>query len=420
MAFPGKKKILKACAKFFTCDTFFFKKNLCKSVRERDYMESKMITMSMFIRKITSLLLFDVLFPHELIMLILDLYHKLCNRIKFSGHGHHSLCLKDGILYGSGLNTHYELGNDDHYATCCFVKSFIIKDADIVNVATGVHHSIIQTRDGKAFGFGYNSNGQLGLPVNPNESYLPLRDKYLIPLTNVVDISCGNFFSLIQTKNGLFSSGSNHHGCLGRNINYETNFLQNDHDQFKQIDIYDVISFRCSLWTVFILTKNGLYVHGNNQYKQLGISSESDFIYRPTPIGIDNVVSYFNDGFASLILTKSHLLLCDKTHFPPHKIDIKIPIIQCILLIEDDINQIVYTTSEGVYYTIWPNISTGVSISLFNKPVSSIHSAGPNGFFIESKEGKLYGIGSSPNGELGIGHYENNNDNIACELVFQQ
>jgi alpha-tubulin suppressor-like RCC1 family protein len=375
-------------------------------------------TLTLFLRIITSLILFDIIFPNELITLIVQIYHETFLTIKISGSLRHSLCLKDGQVYGSGSNTYYTLGTSDLSDTFFFVKSDTLEDLDIVNISCGIDHSIVQTRDGKAYGFGSNINGQLGrTDIDFDQNSFTIRTKIQIRLDNVINISCGNFFSIIQTMNGLYSSGSNMNGCLGRKPN----------ESFKRFgkieNIPDnIISFRCSLWTVFILTKENLYVHGNNHYNQLGIEAciPDKIIYYPTSTCIDNVVSYFNGHTASLILTKSHLLVCDQYNFPPCRVDIKIPIIQCITINEGKTDQIIYTTSKGVYYAniIDDGIAFEQSCCIYKKPVLSIHSCRTeNGFFIETKE-KLFAIGSSENGELGIGKIMVLNDHIPHAVIF--
>jgi hypothetical protein len=369
------------------------------------------IKLSMLINRITSLLFFDMIFPRDVIIYILLTYYKLFNKIKFSGNVGHSLCLNYGTVYGTGINSGNILGIEDIYDRCHFSKSNLLKNLDIVNVSTGVSHSIVQTRDGNLYGFGTNKYGQLGLE---DERCISRASVVKLPIENVLDISCGDLFSIVLTKNGLLSTGNTDNGCLGR-----SDFFRINSRTFKPIIISNVINFKCSACTVFIQTKDGIFSHGNNACNQLGLSKKmfGKIVILPNKIDIEDPLSFYNGPTSSLILTKDALFLCDLTH-DRYRIETRVNIIQALIVDY----AIYYSTEDGVYSFNFSTLNSPIlsiqdSIFLFSKPVLSIQPA-PNGLFIETYN-ECYGIGSSEYGELGTCFTSSKYQNIPTKIVFK-
>ena len=81
-----------------------------------------------------------------------------------------------------------------------------------VQTSIGGYHTIIYTKNGEVYVFGYNNYGQLGLGniKNQNMPQLLMTDK------EIRQIACGQEHSIILKKNGeLFVFGSNKYGQLG-------------------------------------------------------------------------------------------------------------------------------------------------------------------------------------------------------------
>lgn len=376
-------------------------------------LKQDVIVLAMLLNKITSLLFFNMIFPRDIIIYILFTYYKLFNNIKFCSNTGHSLCLNYGTVYGTGTNYGFILGIEDSDDRCHFTKSGLLKNLDIVNVSTGVNHSIVQTRDGNLYGLGRNNEGQLGLE---DTIWLSRAALVKLPIENVLDISCGDFFSIVLTKNGLLSTGDNDDGCLGRSDAFLDYSNHSNCRVFGPIVISNVINFRCSGWTVFILTKEGLFSHGNNGCNQLALSEEvfGTRVTLPTKIDIEEPLSFYNGKTASLILTKDAIFLCDLTH-DRYRIETKVNIRQALVMR----NSIYYSTEDGVYGINThklDNLTKTDSILLYPKPVLSIQPA-TYGMFIETYN-ECYGIGSSEYGELGTGFISSTYTTICSKTVF--
>lgn len=376
----------------------------------------------MVLHRITILLFFDVIFPDDIISYILWLCYIILTekRIQFSGNGFHSLCLNDGVVYSTGSNSKYQLGTGNAINRD-FFREIDIKD--VIQVSNGIAHSVFLKKDGTIFGCGANDVGQLGLfderllDVYHDQDLLITIPRKL-PINDVLSISCGNFHTIVQTKNGLFSTGNNDNYCLGHSIVYQSCY------KFSQITISDVISFRCSLWTVFIQTKEGLFVHGNNRYAQLGLGDKRPR-FLPTKIELDNVLSYYNGDRSSLILTSHGLFVCngenisenDAHLLKPRLIDINLKINH--FLIDDD-DRMFFTTEIGLYYVYLKDIDNIIHSNdiklVIESTILSITSS-YDGVFIETIE-KCYGIGTSKYGELGTRLSQIVYDTNPCKINF--
>ena len=121
----------------------------------------------------------------------------------------HSLCLRDdGQVYGFGLNTDGQLGLGNKVRRN--EPTLISKLKNIVQISAGENHSLCLRKDGKVYRFGNNDLGELGR----KGSYL---EPKLIPkLKNIVQVSAGNYHSLFLTATGqIYALGVNYNKQLG-------------------------------------------------------------------------------------------------------------------------------------------------------------------------------------------------------------
>lgn len=123
---------------------------------------------------------------------------------------------KDGSLFVMGKNDHGQLGTGDLISQKAPLKLPTGElDSPVVKVATGRSHTLVLLENGRVFGCGSNSFGQLGLGDNKTavRDFLKLT---ALPLENVVDISAGENFSMACTRGGkLLVFGHPEYGQLG-------------------------------------------------------------------------------------------------------------------------------------------------------------------------------------------------------------
>jgi hypothetical protein len=161
----------------------------------------------------------------------------------------------DGLYVQGYENKSGELGLGDT-TKFSFGKGLGILDfkkIEINNVLMydcGEKHTFILTQNDELYCCGSNKRGQLGNFFSSNHKEIAFRKhKYM---TNIISFACGSYHTFILTRDGLFSSGDNTHGQLGR-TNCDMTYY------FDIIDIKDTISFSCGHKSSLILTKSGLY-----------------------------------------------------------------------------------------------------------------------------------------------------------------
>ena len=134
------------------------------------------------------------------------------NKIKSVSMGNnHSLILDDqGKAYSFGSNDYGQLGLGGYNFRDS--PTLISGITNIVQVAAGGAHSLILNNEGKVYAFGNGMYGQLGLD-DVDDANVPM----LIPdLNNIVEIAAGGNHSLALDKDGnVYSFGYNDHGQLG-------------------------------------------------------------------------------------------------------------------------------------------------------------------------------------------------------------
>jgi hypothetical protein len=90
-----------------------------------------------------------------------------------------------------------------------------------VAVFTGAYHSVALTRDGRAYVWGWNTMGQLGLGPLFAEPVLtsPEPARFFLaggPALAVTEVACGYDYTIVRTASGrLYGFGSNSEGQLG-------------------------------------------------------------------------------------------------------------------------------------------------------------------------------------------------------------
>lgn len=141
-------------------------------------------------------------------------------------------------LYAFGNNLFGQLGIKNKYL--CYVYSItkINIHLKIKDISCGDYHTLLLTDNGDVYGFGSNKYGQLGLDNYDEDIIYPT----ILNLQNVLSIYCGDNYSMINTKNGLF-------------ILYKNKICKNIHE----IKLKNILSISCGKDFVLILNNDGLF-----------------------------------------------------------------------------------------------------------------------------------------------------------------
>lgn len=185
------------------------------------------------------------------------------------GGGHTFLLTAQGRLFGAGWNTSGQVGDGTQVrAVAGFQLIRGLEGHHMVAVACGWAHSIALSRSGQVWVWGSNSHGQLGLPKDevPFTS-LPI----CLDLMNVVSVSAGLRHTAVATRDGrVYTWGQGHRGQLGH-IDSEGQMVKLqptprvvDHMEGK------VSCVACGQNTTYGLTTEGhVLAWGDNKWGQL-------------------------------------------------------------------------------------------------------------------------------------------------------
>jgi hypothetical protein len=221
-----------------------------------------------------------------------------------------------------------------------------------ISTRSGKDYMLIHTTEG-LFVHGYhNKYGQLGLGDEDEYSLnreLHLYDFKKIPINNVLMYDCGDKHTFILTQNGdLFCCGSNKYGQLGT-FTPMIGMIPSKHN------MNNIISFSCGKQHTFILTIDGLFSSGYNEYGQLGrtvIGYDRDYWF--SSIDIENTLSFSCGDTTSLIMTTSGLFVTNLEYIDGRAILTKIDLcVTKIILFKCRFSNLsIIITKEGVYKLI--------------------------------------------------------------------
>ncbi|XP_063314711.1 probable E3 ubiquitin-protein ligase HERC3 isoform X1 [Pelobates fuscus] len=184
------------------------------------------------------------------------------------GNQHCMALSDDGQLFTWGQNCHGQLGLGSGFGSQCSahrVKS--LEGIPLAQIVAGGYHSFALSLSGAVFGWGKNSEGQLGLSdekVRESPCQVkPLRTQ------KVVYISCGEEHTAILTKSGgLFTFGAGGCGQLGHDS------LHNEINPRRVVELMgsEVTQIACGRQhTIAYVPSSGfLYAFGSGDLGQLG------------------------------------------------------------------------------------------------------------------------------------------------------
>jgi alpha-tubulin suppressor-like RCC1 family protein len=213
------------------------------------------------------------------------------------GSGHTIGLTSNGICYAAGKNEYGQLGNENKQSIYTFTKIFSLLGKTIIAVACGDMHTLVLTATGQVYGFGYNSQGQLGLGTKAHQ-YTPA----LITLPQGKKAKAiaagGNHTLILSTDNHLYACGENDKGQLGLEEYRE-------HPTLTEVTFFrgkKVKQLACGFSFSAVLLSNGeLYTFGCNDKGELGIADKSEKSATPQRVFLPLAVAQVACGEAHSI-----------------------------------------------------------------------------------------------------------------------
>jgi alpha-tubulin suppressor-like RCC1 family protein len=186
---------------------------------------------------------------------------------------HGALLDDDGDVWTWGFGLFGRLGQGDTLQVDAPKKVAALDDVVIVNVEMGNGASYAIDADGRVWGWGQNTSGQLGLGAHPGDATDPVDGPLLPTLIDafagkaVVDLATGTSFAVVLTADGdVFAMGSNVQGQAGPNGGDERRVPLP-----VEVPIPgDVVAVGASNNTAFAVTTDGeVYGWGETRFGQL-------------------------------------------------------------------------------------------------------------------------------------------------------
>ncbi|XP_011688739.1 PREDICTED: probable E3 ubiquitin-protein ligase HERC4 isoform X2 [Wasmannia auropunctata] len=150
---------------------------------------------------------------------------------------------------------------------------------NVIDIACGENYTVIVTKDGQVYSCGNNDYGQLGHEkARKRLQLIPGLDAFVFR-----KISCGNCHTLAVNEWGqLFSWGSNMKGQLGLN---SVDCTERIPRMIKVLGTNVIVQIACGVEHSIALTNDGeLYAWGSNREGQLGLGSHTNTEIKPKRI----------------------------------------------------------------------------------------------------------------------------------------
>ena len=270
------------------------------------------------------------------------------------------------ILTKNGLwEIGYSISMNYHHFNS-FTQIDNLPDSSSLKMASsGLEHILLLTKNG-LYGYGKNSNGEIGLGNKIARTCVFIQIKGIEFSSSIISISCGYFHSMVLTKNGLWVCGNNKYGQLGLG-RYSYGIYIYMLTNVQELNDYTIIKLACGITHTLVLTNDGLWGTGHNTYGALGLG-DTDIRYKFSKIRFENSIINVSCGKDfSMLLTEQDLWITGSFMY----------------------NQ--WNTFTKIKLS--PNISI---VNIF---------CGNQSIFLITKDGIL-ACGINSNGELGVGDYK--------------
>lgn len=263
---------------------------------------------------------------------------------KISCGNEHSLFLTtQGDVYACGNSEDGVIGLNNKTNQYSPIRISELKN--IESIACGTIHNLALDKDGCAYSWGSSRGGQLGLSEqyissHGNMIYLNRPKKITDLSQKIIQISAGEAHSLaLNDKGEVYGWGFNSNGQLGigwceDSFEAGIGLLKSKVSKPQLIDtISQVDSIQCGkIFTMFITKEKEIYACGGNDVNQLGIEDlpPRDHLYDKTVRCVDFVLPTPIESFLYMKVIK---IACGESH--------------CLAIINDPISQIQNVWSWG-------------------------------------------------------------------------
>uniref|UniRef100_A0A6C0I7T5 Fibronectin type-III domain-containing protein n=1 Tax=viral metagenome TaxID=1070528 RepID=A0A6C0I7T5_9ZZZZ len=359
----------------------------------------------------------------------------------------HTVILKnDGTVFAFGSNGEGQLGDGTTIQRLYPVQ--VKKDNStyltrVVQVSNGQNHTAFLLIDGTVYTVGKNTNGQLGDGTTQQRLYpVQVLAGEGVPLTGVVQVSCGEAFTAFLLNNGtVYTVGINTYGQIGDGTTQERWYpvqVKKDISSF----LTNVVQVSCgSNTTAFILNNGTIYTVGLNNFGQLGDGTTTQRNYpvqviKSPGVALSNVAQVIcltyhtafllNNGTVYAVGSNNRGQVGDGTtsnrSYPVQVKKNPSTYLTNVVKISGGYNYTTVILSNGTVYTFgynnWGQLGDGLTTTQTSYPLqvkannstylTSIVqvSCGTDYTFFLKSNGTIYAVGRNSNGQLGDGTTE--------------
>jgi alpha-tubulin suppressor-like RCC1 family protein len=181
-----------------------------------------------------------------------------------SGVEHLLILTTNGDVFSSGCGLRGALGHGDVNSHEIPLQIEALAGLKIVDISAGSFHSAAVSSFGDVYTWGWNTNGQLGLPKVAEHTFEKASESHqqvyttpqLIDLDDdndaVAKVFCGSKHTILRTeRNRLFAAGLNNYGQLGLSSDVE------DIGKFTEMPVKmdEHTKVSCGYWSTFLIDR---------------------------------------------------------------------------------------------------------------------------------------------------------------------